>query len=157
VEISANLSKNMRDGRSRQKIVPPSRLPKGYVMNQQVEILHSAETINAGLQAAQSAMNQTSAAAIGELKETEAKNDALNALGKTITQYSENNGQCKSAVIDMMGDLLRMQDQVTALAASLPTAQKQVEAASQESEAFGDDASSGATENVRDATRSGGT
>ena len=103
-------------------------------------------------------MNQTSVAAIGELKETaEAKNDAFNALGKTITQYSENNGQCKSAVIDMMGDLLRMQDQVTALAASLPTAQKQVEAASQESEAFGDDASSGATENVRDATRSGGT
>jgi hypothetical protein len=36
-----------------------------------------------------------------------------------------------------------MKEQVTALAASLPTAQKQVEAASQESEVFGDDASSG--------------
>ena len=43
VKISANLSKNMRDGRSRQKIVPPSRLPKGYVMNQQVENLHTVQ------------------------------------------------------------------------------------------------------------------
>jgi hypothetical protein len=33
----------MRDGRSRQKIVPPSRLPKGYVMNQQVENLHTVQ------------------------------------------------------------------------------------------------------------------
>jgi hypothetical protein len=83
VNISSGLPKHMRDGRSRQKILPPSPLPKGYVINQQVENLHSAEIINAGLQAAQRAMNQTSVAAIGELKKiAEAKNDALSELGK---------------------------------------------------------------------------
>jgi hypothetical protein len=59
-------------------------------------------------------------------------------------------------VVDVMENLLRLKDQVTALATSIPTAQKPVEAASQESENFSDDASSGATEKVCDATRSGG-
>jgi hypothetical protein len=79
VKISSSLSKLMRDGRSRQRILPPSPLPKGYVINQQVENLRSADIINTGLQAAQRAMNQTSVAATGELKKiAEAKNDALN-------------------------------------------------------------------------------
>jgi hypothetical protein len=36
-------------------VKPPSPLPKGHVMTQQVENLHSAEMINTGLQAAQRA------------------------------------------------------------------------------------------------------
>ena len=156
VKISANLSKKMRDGCSRQKIVPPSRLPNGFVVRQQVENLHRAEQINAGLQAAQSAVNQTSVATTDELKETaEAKNVAFNALSKSVTQNSEHNIQCKNVVVNILEDMHRLHDRVTSLVAALPTAQKQVEAASQEGEVFGDDNSSCATENVRDATRSG--
>jgi hypothetical protein len=156
VKISANLSKQMRDGCSRQKIVLPSRLPNGFVMKQQVQNLHRAEQINAGLQAAQSAVNQTSVATTDELKETaEAKNVAFNALSKSVTQNSEHNIQCKNVVVNILEDMHRLHDRVTSLVAALPTAQKQVEAASQEGEVFGDDNSSCATENVRDATRSG--
>ena len=86
------------------------------MINQQVDNLHSAETINTGIQAAQSAVNQTSVAAIGELtKIAEAKNDAINELDQKPTQCNADKKECVGVVVDLMGDLLRLKDRVTAL------------------------------------------
>jgi hypothetical protein len=79
VKISSGASKQMLDGSNRQRILLPSSLPKGFVLNQQVDNLHRSEIIiNTGIQAAHSAVNQTSVATIGELtKKAEANNDAF--------------------------------------------------------------------------------